>query len=100
MQNLKEKNSGHSNTSQCFYSHCIYYAGHSGWDPAEKEKFTRCEKSRRDHASSRLKGHDPGGNQCPVFYETRGRPKTTRGGRGIQTQPFLVYTQPTLQGMY
>ena len=45
-------------------------------------------------------GHDPGGNQCPVFYETRGRPKTTRGGRGIQTQPFLVYTQPKVQGMY
>ena len=68
----------------CFYSHCICYAGHSGWDPAEKEKFARCEMSRRDHTSSRLKGHDPGRNQCPVFCETRGRSEAARGNWGIQ----------------
>ena len=54
--------------------------------------------SRRDHTSSRLKGHDPGRNQCPVFCEARGRSEATRGNWGIQKQPILVYTQSETQG--
>lgn len=54
--------------------------------------------SRRDHTSSRLKGHDPGRNQCPVFCQARGRSEATRGNWGIQKQPILVYTQSETQG--